>query len=221
MKNENHIDRSGLGAVSLLLGCMMLLGLLWWGFSTMDRLEASKGAVNPEKSTVLVKSGLENGSGVWVSDTEIVTANHVLQDRGNISVWDSKGNRGSGTVIRQAGELIRVKVDGITGSPVSPNRDFSGGDVTAMGFPYGMNTLMISKGSSTGVAKTSLLPGNLDPAADWVLFSAAVNPGMSGGGVFDHSNRLLGVISWRVDTMNGRAVEQMAFYSPCVSTICD
>ncbi|WP_368854341.1 serine protease, partial [Gulbenkiania mobilis] len=91
---------------------------------------------------------------------------------------------------------------------VADQAESSAGKVVAMGHPYGMLPLMMSEGLTTGRKETTQMPGNPIKGSEWVLFTAAINPGMSGGGVFNEQGKLVGLISWRADTMNSRDVQQ-------------
>lgn len=207
--------RVGITLAIVLSACAMVLGLN--NHQTVEN--TSSGGINVsdiQNSIVHVTSGKEHGSGVWVSPTEILTAKHVAQEPFAIRISDNEGGFGSGKVVESPADadLVRVRVTGISPKHVAETAESSAGSVIAAGFPYGMRSLMISEGLTTGEKTTSLMPGNLIPQAEWVLFSAPINPGMSGGGVFNDAGRLVGIISWRADTKDGRDVQQMSYYAP-------
>lgn len=203
-------------AVALLIACLACAVAFMKGGSTESSTNAGFDYEGMQETIVQVSSGGERGSGVWVSDDEILTAQHFIKDPENVRVYLRGGESGTGKVVLSPSksDLAKVKVEGLKALRVADQAESSAGKVVAMGHPYGMLPLMMSEGLTTGRKETTQMPGSPIKGSEWVLFTAAINPGMSGGGVFNEQGKLVGLISWRADTMNSRDVQQMSYYTP-------
>ncbi len=138
------------------------------------------------------------GAGVIISaDGSILTANHVVDGGGAISVVFADGTRSTAQIARQRRDLDiavltpaslpEVVVPATLGAPGR-----IGDDVFAVGNPLGL-TFSLSAGviSATG-RRIDTAAGRLD---NLIQFDAAANPGNSGGPLLDAGGRVVGIVT--------------------------
>jgi S1-C subfamily serine protease len=156
-------------------------------------------------------------SGVWVSGSSIVTAQHCVDEMQigeelayvvQSDVYESEG---------KAKKLMKVKIAKL--AAVDPEHDLAilralvppphevaplsleniapGMAVHTMGHPLGM-WFSYSSGEVSAVRRMYMPAGEDDPIGKdtlWVQTFAPISPGNSGGGLFDEYGRLLGICS--------------------------
>ncbi len=146
-------------------------------------------------SVVVVKTGSGMGSGFFISNDEILTNYHVVENAMSISIIDRNKKRSSAVVIKK--DLKRDLALLKTNMKRDPVKFYSGqlkqGEmVEALGHPKGRK-FSLTKGWISAIRKESSVY-NATGAED-VLFiqtDAAINPGNSGGPLF-YKDRVIGV----------------------------
>lgn len=156
-------------------------------------------AVAPVVVNVSVESPEQRvGSGFAVSATQIVTARHLVLDASRATVRTMDGRtvvaRVVGTDART--DLALLQADEIRLAPARLGRsaDVAIGDtVLAVGNPYGLgHSLAVGVLGSRGRRLESV--GEQDPV-DFLQLSIPLNPGNSGGAIFDAGGRVIGVLA--------------------------
>ena len=135
---------------------------------------------------------IANGSGYCAFDSQIlVTAKHVLVNADHI-----RATRDDGETF-EVGKILNISDNsdvaiclipedaGLTPLPVSDSTLMRGEKVTAIGSMYGL-TNMVLIGNICGLWNAS--------DSDWILFTAPVSPGCSGGPVFGSDGRVVGTV---------------------------
>jgi hypothetical protein len=135
---------------------------------------------------------LAQGSGVVVGPGIVVTNCHVLKDSHDITVKVGREEyRATPLSADEEHDLCRLSVGGL-GAPAvamsSVSQLRTGQRVFAIGAPQGLE-LTISEG----------IVSSLRPVADGTVIqtSAPISPGSSGGGLFDASGRLVGIVTFQ------------------------
>ena len=126
------------------------------------------------------------GSGVVVGKELIVTNCHVIEEAATIRVLAAQGQL-IGVWTRQVAnlDLCLLNVTGLKAAPLELTHSDSpnvGAPIYAVGNPLGFG-LAVSRGL---VAVSASLEG-------YLIVTASLSPGSSGGGLFDTSGRLLGI----------------------------
>ncbi len=147
------------------------------------------------ESVVVVKTGSGLGSGFYVSDDEILTNYHVIENANNITVIDQNKKRSSAVVIKKdlKRDLALLKTNA-KGKKVSFYNGAikQGAKVEALGHPRGKK-FSISQGIVSAIRNESSVY-NVSGINN-VLFiqtDAAINKGNSGGPLF-LDNKVVGV----------------------------
>ena len=146
-------------------------------------------------SVVIVKTESGLGSGFFISNDEILTNYHVIENSSTISVIDKFGKRSSAVVIKKdlKRDLALLKTN-TTGKPVTfySGQLKQGEMVEALGHPKGRK-FSLTKGWISAIRKESAGYGATNEKN--VLFiqtDAAINHGNSGGPLF-YKNKVVGV----------------------------
>lgn len=189
--------------------CLLLGTFLWCGLVHADEAGALFESVRP--SVVSVKAMDEHeqpeseGSGVVVGVGQVVTNCHVVQAASAIRVqWGEKVLRATLTLQDIERDLCRLDVSGLEAPAVKLRsvRDVRVGEaVYAVGNPLGLG-LAVSAGI---VSRLHEAEGKL-----FILSSASVSPGSSGGGLFDANGRLIGITTLRFGRSYGFNVSMPA-----------
>ena len=154
------------------------------------------------------------GSGVIISENGyIVTCAHVIKDASKIEVQDSADNTYEATLIASSDKmdlaLLKIDADGLTPAVLGDSDTYSAGDqIYVVGNPLGNFVLSVSQGIISGVDRQADIEGNI---MNLTQVDAAVNPGNSGGGLFDSQGRLIGIVNAK---NTGIDVEGMGFAIP-------
>jgi serine protease Do len=137
------------------------------------------------------------GSGFAVSGDEIVTARHLVLDADQVLVRDRLGRTLPAVVVgtdaRSDLALLAVPGAGFPGVSLGDSGRVRVGDtVIAIGNPYGLaHSLAVGVVGGRG----RRLLGEEGPRVDFLQLSIPLNPGNSGGPVFDALGQVIGVLS--------------------------
>ena len=154
---------------------------------------------NPSSLGQVDEDGL--GSGVLISkDGQILTAAHVLDKGGSISVEFSNGQRMPARLIASSAtaDLALLQVDLVPPSATPAKLGDSdivqtGDDIFIVGAPYGLSyTLTVGRISARRPDETR---GGILSTAEFLQTDAAINPGNSGGPVFNKHGEVVAIVS--------------------------
>ena len=155
--------------------------------TTADYMDEESKTINTVQllldSTVIVKVNGGGGGGFYISDNEIITNFHVINDAKSVFIKKSNGQMCFADVVFTQSEtdLSLIKTD-CEGKPILLAESVKvGQSVLAMGNPLGQE-FFVSKGI------VGLINSN------GVLHDAITDQGMSGGPVVGLDGRLVGVI---------------------------
>ena len=155
-----------------------------------------------------------SGSGVIAtSDGYIVTNSHVVDKASGLFVTLQDGTKHKATVVGADSltDLAIVKIDA-TGLPAAILGNSSsvvvGDKVYAIGNPLGVFTSSVSAGIVSGLNRTIEVEGQ---SMSLMQTDASVNPGNSGGGLFNESGELIGIVNSK---SLGVEVEGLGFAIP-------
>ena len=154
------------------------------------------------------------GSGVIISeDGYIVTCAHVIDNASKIEVQDSNDRVYEAALIASSNKvdlaLLKIDAEGLTPASLGDSDTYSAGDqIYVVGNPLGNFVLSVSQGIISGVDRQANIDGNLMRLTQ---VDAAVNPGNSGGGLFDSQGNLIGIVNAK---NTGIDVEGMGFAIP-------
>jgi putative serine protease PepD len=140
------------------------------------------------------------GSGVIVDkDGTVVTAAHVVGDQGTVTVVLSDGRQFEGKVAGRdpQGDLAVLEIvgapDDLEAAPFGDSDQLAVGHTTAaLGAPFGLrNSLTV--GVVSGLNRTFQPNPGAPPLRGLIQTDAAINPGSSGGPLFDAAGRVIGI----------------------------
>lgn len=147
---------------------------------------------------------ITSGGAVVVTPDYLATNCHII-DNGNLPfvIMTSKGMK-AGVLYSSHEDLCLVSVPGMKFKPVIIGRESKnidiGEDVYAIGNPNELN-----KSISNGIISNKIIEnGHLR-----LLTNAAISPGSSGGGLFDHNAKLIGITT---ATYTGDNVQNLIMY---------
>jgi len=153
-------------------------------------------SASPSIARILAKDGsgrtVSQGSGVVIGPGIVITNCHVTKDSEDITVKVGRDEmRATLLASDEEHDLCRLAVAGLGAPPVaisSVSQLKTGQRVFAIGAPHGLD-LTISEG----------IVSSLRPVADGTVIqtSAPISPGSSGGGLFDASGRLVGIVTFQ------------------------
>ena len=167
------------------------------------------------------------GSGVVLStDGYIVTNYHVISGARQITVTLNDGTEYAATLVGSdaANDIAVLKVDakGLTPAVLGDSDKLAVGDaVLAIGNPLGTLSGTVTDGIISALEREVTIDGN---TMTLLQTSAAVNPGNSGGGLFNASGELVGIVNAKSSSdSSGNAVDNIGFAIPInsVRTILD
>ena len=136
------------------------------------------------------------GSGVVVSDTEIVTNEHVINNCARVRIQPS------GTSVKVVAKdarndlaLLRAEGVGLPPARLRAGRNIRlGDDIVAIGYPL---KGVLSSGAVVTTGIVNAMSGLNDDTSAFQI-SATVQPGSSGGPIFDRSGNLVGIVRARL-----------------------
>ena len=154
------------------------------------------------------------GSGVILSeDGLIVTNHHVIEDASNITVKLKTGEDYPAELVGTDDEndiaLIRIKAEGLQAAVLGSSEGLVVGEgVIAVGNPLGELGGTVTDGIISALDREIEIGGK-----DYTLLqtNAAVNPGNSGGGLFNMYGELIGIVNAKI---NENSVEGLGFAIP-------
>jgi S1-C subfamily serine protease len=141
------------------------------------------------------------GSGVLISkDGKILTAAHVIENETDIQVEFADGQRLSASVVASipSADVALLKVDHIPSSANPATLGDSdaletGDDIFIVGAPYGLTySLTVGRVSARRPEETR---GGILSSVEFLQTDAVVNPGNSGGPVFNKEGQVVGIVS--------------------------
>ncbi|HWQ59462.1 MAG TPA: trypsin-like peptidase domain-containing protein [Clostridia bacterium] len=163
-----------------------------------------------------------SGSGVILtSDGYIVTCNHVVAQAGaggTIKVYLQDGTAYDATIVGSDDmtDLAVIKIEAAnlpTAAVGSSSKSVVGDTVYAIGNPLGVLASSVTDGIVSGLDRLVTING-IDMTC--MQTDAAVNPGNSGGGLFNSSGELIGIVNAKA---TGENVEGIGFAIPIDSAL--
>ncbi|HEV2011453.1 MAG TPA: trypsin-like peptidase domain-containing protein, partial [Candidatus Limnocylindria bacterium] len=168
------------------------------------------------QTVVTVRSELPDGktalgSGVIIDeDADILTALHVVADATKITVTFADGLTVEARIFAKqadndiAGIRALGHPDGMAIATMgNPNTLNVGDDAIVIGNPFGLSR-SLSTGVISGLHRTIQPPGAAKPMTELIQFDASVNPGNSGGPLFNREGDVVGIVSGLANP-NGQA----------------
>ena len=160
-------------------------------------------------STVLVTTEDGTGSAFYMGNGEFVTAGHVIDGVSTATLTNARLNvtaRVVGYYPSLDGDVGILRATGVRLAPLEwAGRMGIGETVTFAGYPHGFGT---DAAISRGIVSRLFTAGGVS----WIQTDAAVNPGNSGGPLFDECGRVAGVASWRIEeSPSGRDADGLGF----------
>ena len=148
-------------------------------------------------------SGTGSGSGVFITtDGYIVTCNHVVDGASAITVTTYGGTQYNARLIGKDSwsDIAVIKIDGYTGFPYKALTTAEDGEeymclgeqIVVIGNPLGQLPFSVSSGVISGLNRKITIEG---VQLKLTQIDAAVNPGNSGGAMFDMYGNLIGIIN--------------------------
>lgn len=158
------------------------------------------------------------GSGVIVSqDGYIVTNNHVVSGAKNITVTLNNGTTYTAKVVGTDSDkdiaVIKIEATGLTPAVLGDSDSIAVGDyVLAIGNPLGTLSGTVTDGIISALSREVTIDNH---TMSLLQTSAAVNPGNSGGGLFNASGELVGIVNAKSSSdSSGAAVDNIGFAIP-------
>ena len=158
------------------------------------------------------------GSGVVLStDGYIVTNHHVISGARQITVTTNDGSTYDATLVGsdESNDIAVLKIDAkdLTPAVLGDSDSLAVGDaVLAIGNPLGTLSGTVTDGIISALERQVTIDGN---NMTLLQTSAAVNPGNSGGGLFNASGELIGIVNAKSSSdSSGNAVDNIGFAIP-------
>ncbi len=154
------------------------------------------------------------GSGVIITeDGYVLTNNHVIEGATNISVTLRNGETYPASLVGLDEQLdvalLKVEANGLTAASIGTSSDLVVGQtVVAIGNPLGQLGGTVTDGIISALDRNITLSGETH---NLLQTNAAVNPGNSGGGLFDAQGNLIALV---VAKSGGENVEGIGFAIP-------
>lgn len=155
-----------------------------------------------------------NGSGVIISsDGYILTNNHVIDGATKISVRLRNGEEYEANLIGKDSKtdiaVIKIEAENLTVAKIGNSSNALVGDfVLAIGNPLGKLGGTVTYGYISALEREISVEGSI---MNLMQIDAAVNPGNSGGGLFNANGELIGIVSAK---STGYDVEGLGFAIP-------
>ena len=151
------------------------------------------------------------GSGViFDADADILTALHVVSDASKITVTFADGSTYEAKIFARqpdndiAGIRALGHPDQLAVATIGNANALSVGDeAIVIGNPFGLSR-SLSTGVISGLHRSVLPPGANKPMTELIQFDASVNPGNSGGPLFNRDGDVVGIVSGLANP-NGQA----------------
>lgn len=145
-----------------------------------------------------VQSGA--GSGVVVSnDGTIITNYHVIDgvapENVTVTLYDGSTHKASWIRGDKVSDLAILKINAVTNNSVAigdSDKLLQGDDIVAIGNPLGSLGGSVTKGCVSGLDRNVVVEGQ---KMELIQIDASVNPGNSGGGLFNMYGALVGIVN--------------------------
>lgn len=180
---------------------------------------ATEGVVTGSFNRQYIQSGA--GSGVIISeDGYIVTNHHVIENANTITVTLRDGSTTYEATLIGSDEdndiaLIKIDAEGLTPATLGDSSSLAVGDyVVAIGNPLGTLGGTVTDGIISALAREVTIE---DKNMTLLQTNAQISPGNSGGGLFDASGNLVGIVNAKDSATE---VEGIAFAIP-INTVID
>jgi serine protease Do len=165
------------------------------------------------------------GSGVIIStDGYIITNNHVIENAESITVtlYDGKTYDAElvGTDAKTDIAVIKIQAAGLTAATIGDSSKIATGDTAiVIGNPLGTLGGSVTNGIISATSREIVI-GN--ESMELIQTNATINNGNSGGGLFDGSGNLIGIVNAKDSgtTSSGALIEGIGFAIP-VNTAMD
>ncbi|MBO7148283.1 MAG: trypsin-like peptidase domain-containing protein [Clostridia bacterium] len=154
------------------------------------------------------------GSGVIItSDGYIITNNHVIEGATTVTVYTKDGTKYSAEVIGFDVEsdlaVLKIEATGLVPAVVGDSTKLVvGEEVIAIGNPLGSLGGTVTNGIISALARQVTIDGT---EMTLLQTNAAVNPGNSGGGLFNLAGELIGIVNAK---SSGSGIEGLGFAIP-------
>ena len=155
------------------------------------------------------------GSGVIISaDGYIITNNHVIEDASSITVTLRDGTSYPATLVGTDAEtdiaIIKIEATGLKAATIGNSSELEVGDiVVAIGNPLGQLGGTVTDGIVSALDRT--ITTSDGETRNLMQTNAAVNPGNSGGGLFNDRGELIGIVNAKTSETG---VEGLGFAIP-------
>lgn len=149
------------------------------------------------QASVEVRMDAGHGSGVLIAPDLVITANHVTSDGDPFKIVLSDGMESEGAVIQswpdQDAALIRLKTPStLPPAELACRKPVWGEPVAVVGAPLAGVHWLVAAGTVASVDAMTF-PTD-DPTQPFLIpINVDLNPGMSGGPIFDKDGKLLGI----------------------------
>lgn len=154
------------------------------------------------------------GSGVILTaDGYIATNNHVISGASKITVTLSDGTQYPATLVGTDSQndlaVIKIEASGLQAAVLGSSSSLQVGDLAvAIGNPLGELGGTVTDGIISALDRSITVDGE---TMTLLQTSAAVNPGNSGGGLFDKNGELIGIVNAK---SSGTGIEGLGFAIP-------
>lgn len=155
-----------------------------------------------------------SGSGVIItSDGYIITNNHVVSGAEKIKVYLQDGTEYEAELVGADSytdlAVIKIDAENLYAATIGVSGNLMVGDtVYAIGNPLGVLATSVSKGIISGLDREVTIDGQ---QMTLMQVNASVNPGNSGGGLFNAEGELIGIVNSKA---SGDDVEGIGFAIP-------
>lgn len=166
------------------------------------------------ETVVGIETDMGSGSGVIIStDGYIITCNHVIADASTIGVILHDGSRYTarliGTDAKTDIAVLKIEATELSAATIGVSADAKLGNyVVAVGNAIGELINSVSNGIISGLDRTISVEG---VSMTLMQTNAAVNPGNSGGGLFNMKGELIGIVNAKSTSVD---VEGIGFAVP-------
>ena len=194
------------------ISCTQVVGVI----TEMPTSASSFGGLNPGSSTAVSGSGF-----IISSDGYILTNYHVIETAylGDLPliVCMNDGTEFAATVIGYEAlsdvALIKIDATGLNAAVIADSDNIRVGQrVYAVGNPFGDLAYTMTDGIISALDRVVTVDsGSSKKNINTFQFSAAVNPGNSGGPVYDANGEIIGIVSVKI---MGSSVEGIGFAIP-------
>lgn len=153
-------------------------------------------------AVVTIETGFTHGSGFFIStDGYLLTAEHVVSGVDRVQIRTNQGFRIPANVVRVNRNsdiaLLKANVSSVNFMPIVKQRAGLGVDLYAIGTPIDKN---LSNSLAKGIVSSYR---NNQSGVEYIQTDLSLNPGNSGGPVFDEDGNVLGVVSWKLSQADG------------------